>query len=125
MNERIVNARAEFEKHIKDNNKILAATFYTYGLESERDSKDNDTTSQDYTLFVGYTEAEYEQFLSQLDFEYNSLYGTQHLFGTIWYCDGTHSVRQEYDGSEWWKHIVVPQPPQRTQESEKSANKSN
>jgi len=49
-----------------------------------------------------------EQVLPLLDFEYNSRYGEQKLYGYIWYADGTWSVRGEYDGSEWWEHIVRP-----------------
>jgi len=49
-----------------------------------------------------------EQVLPLLDFEYDSGYGTQELDGYIWYADGTWSVRGEYDGSEWWEHVVRP-----------------
>ena len=49
-----------------------------------------------------------EQVLPLLDFEYDSGYGIQQLDGYIWYADGTWSVRGEYDGSEWWEHIVRP-----------------
>ena len=43
-----------------------------------------------------------------LDFEYDSGYGGQELFGYIWYKDGTWSERGEYDGSEWWEHKERP-----------------
>jgi hypothetical protein len=46
--------------------------------------------------------------LPQLDFEYDSGYGGQELFGYIWYEDGTWSSRGEYDGSEWWEHVSRP-----------------
>lgn len=45
-----------------------------------------------------------------LDFEYNSGYGTQHLFGVVWLSDGTWFERREYDGSEWWTHVKPPNP---------------
>lgn len=49
-----------------------------------------------------------ERVLPHLDFEYDSGYGGQELFGNIWYTDGTWSERGEYDGSEWWEHKERP-----------------
>lgn len=46
--------------------------------------------------------------LSQLDFEYDNGFGSQVLFGYIWYVDGTWSERSEYDGSEWWSYKECP-----------------
>lgn len=43
-----------------------------------------------------------------LDFDYDSGYGGQELFGHIWYADGTWSNRGEYDGSEWWELVEPP-----------------
>ena len=54
---------------------------------------------------------EYEEFLSKLDFEYDSGYGLQNLFGFIWYKDGTWSERCEYDGSEWYQYQRCPEIP--------------
>ena len=45
-----------------------------------------------------------------LDFEYDSGYGTQHLYGTVWLSDGTWFERREYDGSERWMHVKPPNP---------------
>lgn len=42
---------------------------------------------------------------------YDSGFGIQELFGTIWYTDGTWSERGEYDGSEWWEHRERPKIP--------------
>ena len=42
---------------------------------------------------------------------YDSGFGIQELFGTIWYTDGTWSERGEYDGSEWWEHRKRPKIP--------------
>jgi hypothetical protein len=41
--------------------------------------------------------------------EYDSGYGGQRLFGTIWMVDGTWWTRGEYDGSEWWQHHECPE----------------
>ena len=46
--------------------------------------------------------------IEQLNFEYDSGYGLQELFGFIWYKDGTWSERAEYDGSEWWEYKKRP-----------------
>lgn len=46
--------------------------------------------------------------LPQLNFDYDDGYGTQELFGYVWYEDGTWSDRGEYDGAEWWQHQVRP-----------------
>jgi len=61
-----------------------------------------------YLLPLNYTPEQYSDFCRQLDFQYNSGYGSQYLDGTIWYEDGTWSSRSEYDGSEWWVHNSCP-----------------
>jgi hypothetical protein len=48
------------------------------------------------------------QSLEDLDFIYDNGYGVQCLYGVIEYTDGTWSERIEYDGKEYWKHIVKP-----------------
>jgi hypothetical protein len=62
-------------------------------------------------LKVGYSEQEYLQFLEQLNFKYNSGFGGQELFGTVWLSDGTWLSRGEYDGSEWWDYNKLPEIP--------------
>ena len=66
-----------------------------------------------YTTYLttGYNETEYIKFLSDIDMDYDSGYGSQQLFGTIWYKDGNWSTRGEYDGSEWWKYNSCPELP--------------
>lgn len=64
-----------------------------------------------YQLTTGFTKEEHEQFLDKIDFMYDSGYGGQELFGTIWYKDGTWSERGEYDGSEWWHYQMCPEIP--------------
>jgi len=46
-----------------------------------------------------------------LDVEYDNGFGSQELFGTIWYADGTWSSREEYDGSEYWGYHKCPELP--------------
>jgi len=46
--------------------------------------------------------------VDQLNFEYDSGFGCQELYGYIWYTDGTWSERVVYDGSEKWSHKQRP-----------------
>lgn len=62
----------------------------------------------DVRLYPQYTQEQYEAALAQLDFTYNDGYGSQYLFGCVWFTDGTWAERGEYDGSEWWEHKVRP-----------------
>ena len=64
-----------------------------------------------YKLRRDYTKEEYEYFLASIDFQYDAGYGTQELFGHIWYTDGTWSERGGYDGSEWWEYKSCPKIP--------------
>lgn len=55
------------------------------------------------------TEQQELEFLEALDsMDYDNGYGSQHLFGTIVFKDGTWLERGEYDGSEWWEHRKLP-----------------
>ena len=74
-----------------------------------------------FVLKIGYTPAAYEDFLKSLNFDYDSGYGGQELFGTIWYADGTWSSRGEYDGSEWWEYNKCPDIPQDLKEGASNA----
>lgn len=73
------------------------------------DAGEAETTT--ITLYKDYTDAEKEEFLRSLDFNYNAGFGSQKLFGTIWYGDGSYSERSEYDGSEWWTRRSTPPVP--------------
>ena len=89
-----MNAKQELIKHIKDREvkyvHIIKGREYLGEDECE--------------VFTG----NLSDVLPLLDFEYNDGYGGQELFGNIWYADGTWSERREYDGSEWWVHVVRP-----------------
>lgn len=71
----------------------------------------NGNTSKAALLKVDYTPEELDEFLDELDFDYDDGYGGQELFGTIWFVDGTYATRAEYDGSEWWEHHKCPEIP--------------
>lgn len=102
----MTNAKEEFLYHVEHiESDILAADIYkdyNYGEKA-------DTIAQ---LTVGFSQEDYDNFLTKLDFTYDSGFGGQHLFGTIWYEDGTWSSRGEYDGSEWRKYNFVPDIPE-------------
>lgn len=112
-----INARTEFCNHVAGKKKVIAAEFTFVADIDEAAGDDGEIDEMDeplkHTLFVDYTEEEWLDFLAQLDFEYDNGYGAQYLFGKIWYDDESFSVRGEYDGSEWWKHVVRPKPPTR------------
>ena len=95
-----MNAQAEFLSHIMRLGDVKAVTIMHdqkgYGLDPEFITICN--------LREGFTDEEFTKFIEDLDFEYDNGYGTQHLFGKIWYTDGSWSERYEYDGSENWTH---------------------
>ena len=69
--------------------------------------EDNDESLGD-KLRIGFTREDLEKFLSQIDFDYDSGYGGQELYGTAWWLDGSWWTRGEYDGSEWWERHYLP-----------------
>lgn len=103
-----MNAKEEFLKHIGDR-KVKCALLYT---ELEWNEEYTHKNTKDYSLLTNFVEWQYTNFLNSIDFNYNSGYGGQVLFGTIWYIDGTWSSRGEYDGSEWWEYNKCPNIPE-------------
>jgi hypothetical protein len=101
-----MNAKEEFIYHTAG--KVVKCATITIG-QNWFDDDDNEVTS---ILPVGYTQEEFEAFLQSIDREYDSGYGGQELFGTIWYTSGNWSSRGEYDGSEWWEYHICPEIPE-------------
>lgn len=89
-----MNAKEEYIKHI-------GARIVKCAIISREDW---DNKSPKWKLPIGYTEQQLQQFLQNININYDSGYGGQELYGTIWYTDGTWSSRGEYDGSEWWEY---------------------
>lgn len=102
-----MNAKQEFIEHTFGK-EVLCAQLYT---EGEYDDDYLDRMKTYYNLPVDYTAIAVRDFLNSLDFDYDSGYGGQELFGFIWYKDGTWSERGEYDGSEWWVYKSCPSIP--------------
>ncbi len=73
------------------------------------------TEGTEYLLPVNYTQAQYDAFLTSLDFVYDRGFGAQELFGTVWFTDGTWLERYEYDGWEEWMRAKVPTIPDELQ----------
>lgn len=97
----MTNAKQEFLNVTGGNRKLLCATIM---IQHDWDSN---TT---FNLKPGYTQQEYDEFVQNLDFMYDSGYGTQHLFGTIWFED-SWLTRHEYDGAECWELHKYPEIP--------------
>jgi len=72
---------------------------------------DDEEPCPKFKLKVNHTEKEFKSFLRSLNFNYDSGYGEQILFGTVWLEDGTWCTRGEYNGSEWWVHNQLPEIP--------------
>jgi len=110
------NARIEFINFVeRTGSKVLCASIYQEYNDHEsiyQDDEDYDAPDNRYNLICNYTNEEYEKFLESLDFMYDSGYGGQNLFGTIWFEDCTWADRGEYDGSEWWQLHIMPTIPE-------------
>jgi hypothetical protein len=99
-----MNAKDEFLEHI-ENRKVKCSTV-AYGNDyyEEEQSK--------YFLKVGFSKQDFDSFVNSLNFSYDDSYGSQEIFGIIWYEDETWSSRGEYDGSEWWEYNKIPTIPE-------------
>ena len=102
-----MNCKEEFLDAIVGHELLCAAIRYS---KLKYYSCDDEKT---VLLPVGFTGTDSEHFLKELDFEYDNGWGSQEVFGIIWYKDGTWSDRHEYDGSEWWAYITCPEIPEK------------
>lgn len=87
-----MNAKQEFLKHIEGNELVCAKI---------------GTVENMFVLKDNYTKEEFDEFCQKLDFEYDSGFGNQELFGIILFKD-SYSDRYEYDGSECWDYHKKP-----------------
>lgn len=99
-----MNAKKEFIDHTQGK-KVKCASINFGGYYDDHD----EYIENSIVLKCNFSESDYEEFLKKLDVDYDSGYGGQNLFGTIWYEDGTWSSRGEYDGSEWWEYNQCPE----------------
>lgn len=97
------NAKDELIQAISDKVSTLKCAKITYGYYCD---------NKEFILPVGFTEEDLGYFLSELDFTYDSGFGGQELYGTVWFTDGCWLSRGEYDGSEWWEYNKYPEIPE-------------
>lgn len=97
-----MNAKTEFLNFIGNKPVKCAQVGHTSNWED---------ATLDKILRLNFTASDWYSFVRSLDFEYDSGYGSQKLFGTIWFCDGSWATRGEYDGSEWWETQSLPEIP--------------
>jgi len=98
----MTNARLELEEHLRDWNVSLLAAHISV-----------DEPAMELVLFPDHTATELATFYQKLDFEYDAGYGSQNIFGTLWFTNGVFSDRFEYDGSENWHYQPTPDLPVR------------
>jgi hypothetical protein len=98
----MINAKQEFLREILGMELVCAQLDYVDPYEN---------ISKTFNLPVGYNQMVLDIFLNSLDFEYDNGYGTQYLYGTIWYEGAGWSERSEYDGSESWSYCKKPEIP--------------
>ena len=101
-----MNAKQEITEHL--NNVISKPLCAKVTHMPRRGPFYEDRDGSASILTTGWDEADFAEFLESLDFEYDDGYGTQELFGEIWYEDGSWSEREEYDGSECWAYKCSP-----------------
>jgi hypothetical protein len=99
------NAKEELLKILEGEAKIKCATIQL------GDEYLDDADKRKIQLKLNYSEEGYNQFLIDIDLNYDSGFGGQELFGTVWLEDNTWLSRGEYDGSEWWVHNKLPEIP--------------
>ena len=106
----MINAKLELLDHLKNKPKLKCAEII---IEKESDFDSQTIIS----LKCEYTSKDLENFLENIDFDYNNGFGGQEIFGTLWFEDGNWSERGEYDGNEqsfyclWWRYHKMPEIP--------------
>ncbi len=101
-----MNAKTELQEILEKKAKVKCAQIIK-GCEYYDDNK----PCLQFDLKINHTEDDFLDFLNRLDFNYDSGFGKQELFGTVWLEDGTWLSRNEYDGTEWWEHNIQPNIP--------------
>jgi hypothetical protein len=99
-----MNAKEELLRILQDK-KVKCAC-----IVQEEDFTTDGTLTQ-IDLKLNYTEKDWVDFLTKLNFEYDSGFGGQNLYGIVWLDNGSWLERGEYDGSEWWEHKILPEIP--------------
>lgn len=105
----MTNAREEFlEDFAKE---ILTGEILCAKIRLSRINYETEPSQEEGRTIIlrkNFSKKDWEDFLSQLDFEYDSGFGIQQLFGTVWGVNNWWAIRGEYDGSEWWNKVSYP-----------------
>jgi hypothetical protein len=99
-----MNAKEELELEVRDRKILAAKIYFQYSVFDPK---------IEYVLYFNYSNQEYEDFLKFMDRDYHDGFGSQILFGTIWFGD-SWLERSTYDGSEWWTEKSYPKLPRRS-----------
>jgi hypothetical protein len=110
-----MNAKKEFLLHVGDPSVVKCVTITKRSYDNLEEFPD-----ETLTLSVGHSAEDMFKFISLLDFEYNEYdnFIVQELIGTIWYHDGTWSIRDGNDDfNGYWRHMFFPEIPENLKQS--------
>ena len=105
-----MNAKQELINFLYVCSKDFAAEKVTCGKVSHYDYQSGQFS--EVVLKVGHTPEQFDEFMNKMDFKYDNGFGNQEVCGTIWFENGSWAEREDYDGSEWWVHVVKPEIPE-------------
>jgi len=106
------NAKKEFLLSIGSRPVKCAVINYAPSSLWEMEDINEGPPQKSITLPYGHNETELENFLEELNFEYDAGYGGQELDGTVWFSSSKEwMTRWEYDGSEGWEIHSMPEIP--------------
>ena len=107
----MVNVKAELMETLKSKNKEkkdikCAYINYCKAIDENPDNYDEKII----VLKINFSDEEYENFLKELDFEYDNRDDMQEFEGLVWFTDNSwlERERSEFDGKEWWKCVEYP-----------------
>lgn len=108
------NAKNELLGLIAASDSEILSAEITYVPSTLWAMSDNGEAPPSLVLYLktNHTEEELNNFLNSLDFGYDSGFGGQELYGTVWFKNPEiWAERDEYDGSEWWNIVSKPEIP--------------
>jgi hypothetical protein len=100
-----INAKEELLRLVKQYNLEIIAASITFGYNYYDDAEE---ALNSFKLKPLYSKSDFEDFLKFMDRKYDSGYGGQKLFGTVYCENGIWMSRGEHDGSEWWEVNQYP-----------------
>jgi hypothetical protein len=106
--EEFLNVISEYKRKVICASIVIDWDSRECGLKWLKIPADNKKGDSKITLKMGYSTDDFKKFLEDLDFQYDSGFGYQVIFGYIWCEDGSWFERKEYDGSENWVLKQMP-----------------